>query len=90
MREDFKILYAIKQGANEIKYNGSTKVDGYRHNYTVLGGNIQQQMPSGTTKMIVDDEKAEYQPVNNRRGILRTSQTINDLLTPEEGNNGLP
>jgi len=90
MKEDFKILYAIKRGANEIKYNGSTKVDGYRHNYTVLGGDIQQQMPSGTVKMIVDDEKAEYQPVNNRRGILRTSKTINELLTPEDGNNGLP
>ncbi|PSG99956.1 MAG: hypothetical protein BRC28_02005, partial [Nanohaloarchaea archaeon SW_4_43_9] len=89
-KEDFKMLYAIKQGANEIKYNGSTKVDGYRHNYTVLGGDIQNQMPSGTVKMIVDDEKAEYEVVNNRRGILRTSQTINDLLTSEEGNNGLP
>jgi hypothetical protein len=89
MDEDLQVLYSIKAGAEELKYDGETKVGDYRHKYTVLGSGIQSQMPSAIVSMTIGTEKAEYQQANKHRGVLRTTKTIQELLTPDEGN-GMP
>ncbi|MFT4893106.1 MAG: hypothetical protein ACI8Z7_000904 [Candidatus Nanohaloarchaea archaeon] len=86
MTEDLKILYSIKLGSDELKYDGETKVEDYRHKYSVLGTAIQTQMPSNVTSMIIGDEKAEYQPANKHRGVLRTTKPIEELLSSDNEN----
>ncbi|MFQ3275553.1 MAG: hypothetical protein ACI9LV_000585 [Candidatus Nanohaloarchaea archaeon] len=90
MNQDLKVLYTIKAGADELKYDGETKVEDYRHKYSVLGTGVQSQLPSGVTSMIIGEEKAEYQPANKHRGVLRTTKPIEELLSPDNEGNSLP
>lgn len=85
--EDEQLFKTILNGAEEISYDGETKVGGYSHKYSISGAMLQNRIQgSGPLEMTIGEEKAEYQIANRYRGILRTSRSLKELLSPDKEN----